>query len=108
MSWLAITDGSLGACCADCPEGTTCVGMGQADPTGGIFSFLDTIVGAGVKFLPETKEMRQRREASEALERERLEASRIRAALTSKTAISVGALVLGGVVLWSLLGRRKR
>lgn len=101
VSWLVLDNG-LGACCC---EG----GLGQADPVSAVSNLLTAIVGEGAKFLPESKEMRQRREAE--LEQTRLEYEverARRAAGGQKVVMGLGVLVVGGLALWALTRRKKK
>lgn len=99
--------------CSSCPGAALgCAGLGQAGPIQSIFGLLDSIIGTGASFIPETSEMRERREQQVALEAARARAAEAKASATARTvqALVVGGLVLGGLVLASraLSGRKRR
>ncbi len=119
MSWLTLNDqvdfAGLGACCPDCPPGHPCPpALGQAEAAAGgglvtgVFSLIDSSIGAGARFIPESKGMRRAREQQIELEQAKAATEQAKAARVGKTIVT-GAVVLGGaVLLFSLLKKRRK
>lgn len=109
---IGCPDAGLG--CASCPlSGMGCpVGLGQPVQGPGavssIVGLIDSIIGVGAKFIPETKEMQQRREEQLEIERQKAAAAASSAAEAGKTIATVAGIGLLGYIAYRVLGKKRR